>query len=255
MAAIRRRFPWPDVIGDLVAVPVNFDYGGRRLISELIAERGLRVVLEIGSAFGGSARQWLEADPGVIVICVDPWPDFTGPDRGVAGHPRARPHTAQLLEPDGFYRTFLATMQDVRDRVVAVRAGGIQCLPELHALGLRPDLVYLDADKRGDEIPMCDALFPDSLISGDDWLWRDGYGFPIQAPARDSARRRGRWLKTCGTTWLIDDRPWTARQRWLQAAAFPRGVAQVASSFVRQIQGRTSHGSPRGPRPPVVSPR
>lgn len=33
----------------------------------MIAERGLRVVLEMGSAFGGSARQWLEADPGVIV--------------------------------------------------------------------------------------------------------------------------------------------------------------------------------------------
>jgi hypothetical protein len=48
------------------------------------------------------------------------------------------------------------------------RESSLDVLPELHSLGLRPDMVYIDADKKGHEIPVCDELFPDAVIAGDD---------------------------------------------------------------------------------------
>lgn len=60
--------------------------------------------------------------------------------------------------------------------MIPVRGNGCEMLSLLHALGLRPDLIYIDADKQGAEIPICDELFPEAIICGDDWLWCDGWG-------------------------------------------------------------------------------
>jgi len=221
------------------------DYGGRRLITDVITRRDVRVLLEIGSFLGGSARQWLTASPDVIVICVDPWPDLDDSRPLIDKHKLGRVFRGQLRSAEGIYRSFVASMWNERSRVIHVRGTSADTLPTLHALGLKPDLVYIDADKRGAEIATCDELFPDALISGDDWNWSDGYAFPIREPARESARLRRRHLKHYGTTWLIDDRPWTVRERILQLQATPRSVAQVAESFISRLRGRTSSGRAR----------
>lgn len=225
------------------------DYGGRRLITDAIATRGVGVVLEIGSFLGGSARQWLAASPEVVVICVDPWLDMVGPKPLLDKHPLGRAFHDQLRMADGVYHSFVSSMWDVRHRVIHVRGRGAEKLPELHALGLEPDLVYVDADKKGEEIALCNALFPNALIGGDDWNWSDGYSFPIRAPVLKSVRARGQFLKHYGNTWLIDDRPWSIRERVFQSQAAPRSAVQVMHSFVRRLFGRMSTGAPRAKRP------
>lgn len=240
---IKERYPWPEHRPSVAAVPWTMDYGGRRLITDLLANRGLTIVLEVGSFLGGSARQWLAADPRVVVVCIDPWSDMVKQSPLMERHPCGRAHRSQLREPEGVYATFLASMWDVRDRVIPVRGRAADKLPELHALGLRPDLVYIDADKKCAEIAVCDELFPDALIGGDDWNWSDGHGFPSRGPVRASARARGRVLKSYGNTWLLDCRPWTFGERILQLRALPRSVCQTCQALARRLLGQTSTGA------------
>jgi len=242
---IGSRYPWPTRRPREVPIEWALDYGGRQLISEVITTRALTVVLEIGSFLGGSARQWLAASPHVVVVCVDHWPDLPADSVAITGHRVGRRYRNQLSAPGGLYRSFVASMWDVRNRIVHVRRSSQEALPELHRLGLRPDLVYLDADKTGTEIATCDVLFPDALIAGDDWNWTDGRTFPIRAPARHSASERRRQLKCVGTTWLLDNQPWTRRERLLSLLAVPRSAAQVTQAQISRVWGRTSSGRPR----------
>lgn len=242
---VREQYPWPVERPAEAAIPWSMDYGGRRLIIDAIARRGVAVLLEIGSFLGGSARQWLAAAPGVVVICVDPWPDLVDSRPLIDAHPIGRAFRQQLRAPEGVYRSFLSSVWDVRDRLIHVRGKSADALPKLHDLGVRPDLVYIDADKKGNEIAACDDLFPNALIGGDDWNWSDGYSFPIREPACRSARTRGRFLKCFGNTWLIDDRPWNMRERILHIGSIPRSALQVTHSRVRRLRGRTSSGRNR----------
>ena len=245
LEAVREQYPWPVERPDEAAIPWSMDYGGRGLITNAIASRGVAIVLEIGSFLGGSARQWLAASPDVVVICVDPWPDLVDSRPLIDTHPIGRAFRQQLRAPGGVYRSFLSSVWDVRDRLIHVRGKAVDALPALHGLGLRPDLVYLDADKKGAEIAVCDELFPGALVGGDDWNWSDGYSFPIREPVYRSVRTRGRFLKCFGNTWLIDDRPWSLRERILHLQSIPRSSLQVAHSLVRRLRGRTSSGRNR----------
>lgn len=86
----------------------------------------------------------------------------------IAAHRIGRPYRDQLCAPEGVYRSFISSMWDVRHRIVHVRGMAVAVLPELHSLGLRPDMAYIDADKKGHEIRVCDELFPAAVIAGDD---------------------------------------------------------------------------------------
>lgn len=239
------QHPWPESRPPVDPVPWSMDYGGRRLITDLIVSRDIRLLLEIGSFLGGSARQWLEASPNVVVVCIDPWLDISGPRPLMDAHPVGRLFGQQLRRPGGLYDSFLSSMWELKARVTPVRGKAADILTDLHQLGLRPDLIYIDADKKGDEIAICDELFPDALIGGDDWNWSDGYEFTIRSPARKSAFKRKRFLKHFGNTWLIDDRPWSLSERLLQLKDAPRGYAQVMHSFLRRMIGKTSGGTRR----------
>lgn len=248
LGRLREQHPWPESRPQADPVPWSMDYGGRRLISDLIVSREIRLLLEIGSFVGGSARQWLEASPNVAVVCIDPWLDISGPRPLMDAHPVGRLFGQQLRRPGGPCDSFLASMWDLKARVTPVRGMAADVLPDLHQLGLRPDLIYIDADKRGDEIAICDELFPDALIGGDDWNWSDGYGFTIRAQARKSARMRERFLKQYGNTWLIDDQPWSLRERVLQLKEAPRSYVQIMRAFFRGMIGTTSAGARRNVR-------
>jgi len=243
LARARERYSWPDHRPDVPIVPWVMDYGGRKLIKSLIAARRLRIVVEIGAFVGGSVRQWLEVSPEVTVVAIDPWPQIVGPNFFYDTHPVGRLHARQLREPDGMYHAFLANLWDVRDRVIPLRGTGRSMLPELHALGLRPDLIFIDADKQAAEIAICDELFPEALVCGDDWLWCDGRRFPTQQPVRDSARRRGRVVKCVSNTWLIDDRPWSMAERWLSLLGLPTGIRRRCQAYLRARRGLDSAGN------------
>lgn len=241
---VRSQFPWPTQRPAVAAVPWVMDYGGRQLITRLIATRHLRVIVEIGAFVGGSVRQWLSVSPDVVVVAIDPWPQIEGPHAFYDAHPVGRVHGRQLREPDGLFQSFLATLWEDRDRVIPVRGTGERMLPALHALGLRPDLIFIDADKQGAEIGICDQLFPEAVVCGDDWLWCDGSRFPSQQPVRESARRRGRVVKVVSNTWLIDDRPWTVAERRLWLEGLPTAARRRFTAWRRARAGLDSSGTP-----------
>jgi len=244
LARLRELHPWPPQHPDVPPVPWVMDYGGRGLITNLIATRGTRVIVEIGAFVGGSVRQWLTTSPDVTVVAIDPWPQIKGPNAFYDTHPVGKRHAAQLREPDGLYHAFLANLHEDRQRVIPVRGAGQRMLPALHAVGLRPDLIFLDADKQANELAICDALFPEAIVCGDDWLWCDGQGFPSQRPIRESARRRGRILKCVSNTWLIDDRPWTSTERRLWLGGLPVAVRRRITAWRRARRGLDSAGNP-----------
>lgn len=245
-SALRDRFPWPERRPDVAPIGWSMDYGGRGLILDAIRSRDIRVIVEVGVFLGGSLRQWLGASPDVVAVAVDPWFDWVvTPGQGsfVERHPIGRKHAAQLFAPGGHLASFLASTWDLRDRVVPVRGTGLGLLPTLHALGLRPDLIYLDADKTGTELPICGELFPKALVGGDDWIWQDGRTFPIREAARSAARRQGRVLKRVDNTWLIDDRPWTSAQSRLWWRCLPSTVRRELDARRTRMLGRTSDGT------------
>ena len=196
---IRDQFPWP--AGDPSVAPymVNLDFGGRHLVTELIESGRAWTVLEIGSFLGGSTEQWLKASGEVQVVAVDPWPTLPRVGTELSREldwfrwPKPREHiVAQLNAADGLYRTFLANMAPYRDRVVPVRARSEDVLAELKRLGLEPDLIYIDADKKRVDLDLCLELFPGAILSGDDYLWRPEPGkTAVERIAKKVARRIG----------------------------------------------------------------
>lgn len=241
---LRIQHPWPSRRPDVPSVPWVMDYGGRELIRHLIDRRNIRIIVEIGAFVGGSVRQWLEASSDVVVVAIDPWPQLKGSNPFYDSHPVGRAHASQLREPDGLYHAFLATLWQERERVIPVRGTGQQMLPALFELGLRPDLVFLDADKTAIELNICDDLFPEAIVCGDDWLWCDGKRFPSQRPVRECAQRRGRTLKCVSNTWLIDDRPWSIDERRLWFSGLPTAMRRRFTAWRRALRGLDSAGVP-----------
>jgi len=244
LAELRHRFPWPTRQPEVSPVLWEMDYGGRELIKKLILQRSPRVIVEIGAFVGGSIRQWLAASPDSTIVAIDPWYQISGPVPFFDTHPVGHAHGRQLRETDGLYRAFLSTLWEHRERVIPVRGTGCEMLPALHSAGLQPDLIFIDADKQAAEIQLCDELFPEAIVCGDDWLWCDGKRFPTQRPVRDSARRRGRILKVVSNTWLIDDTPWTIEERWLWLLGLKMAWGLRKTAWKRARQGLDSAGNP-----------
>jgi len=221
---LRRRYPWPAKRPETPPCLRGWDGGGRHLIPAALGDVVRPVILEVGSFLGLSARTWLDALPDAAVVCVDPWP--AGADVttwGITDWPE--------LVGRPFYETFLSNCWDHRDRVIPVRGHSPEALREIAACGVRPDLVYLDGDHAYEavlaELLLCAKLFPDAVLSGDDWLWT-AERFPprsVREAVQDYARPRGLTVTDRGNTWVLS-RPaaapaaglWRRLTGWLRRA-------------------------------------
>lgn len=80
-----------------------------------------------------------------------------------------------LQEGLALHETFLANLWDLRHVVFPVRMPTLQGLLAMHALGISPDLIYIDADHTQEavlaDLEASAALFPNALLVGDDWQW------------------------------------------------------------------------------------
>ncbi len=139
-------------------------------------------------------------------MAVDPlewgWGDFA---RDV-GRPGSE--TRQLDDLAAGYREFFGDLWEDRHRVIPVRDASPDKLHDLSAGGLRHSMIYIDSDKLGRELEVCEALFPGAIICGDDWLYRSEQGHPIRRPVRSFCWKHGRYLCVARDTWVIDtERP------------------------------------------------
>lgn len=203
LGRLRERFPFPAVsAGDpfLPPEPPN----GRDLIEDLIREQQLSVLLEIGSFLGGSALRWLRAAPDLVVVAVDPWRNgWAGDYVSALGYAEQR---EWLDAPDGLFELFLRNVQPFAERVIPVRAASPEVLDELAALGLRPDLVFIDATKLTCDLATASELWPDAILSGDDWSFVGGDSTrPMREIVRRFAERRQLAVVRKSETWVISD--------------------------------------------------
>jgi hypothetical protein len=229
LARLKEMYPWPATRPAVSPIDWAMDGGGRSLVTDAIRKHNLKVILEVGVFLGGSLRTWLEASPDVVVLAVDPWEGTWG---GVArrfGHPE---YAEQLDRDNGPYESFLSSLWEYRDRVIPIRGYSPDVLYEIASMGIVPDLLYLDADKLGREIEVCNELFPGILCSGDDWLHGDVSGFPIRKPVREFCRNHSKHLKIKGHTWLIGDE----RPSLLELAMRPIAFGHSAERRIRHLR-------------------
>jgi hypothetical protein len=230
---LHAKYPWPAARPYASEEIVCFDGGGRELICREIARRSGCVVLEIGSFLGDSARRWLAASQNSVVVCVDPWDDWW------IKRDLNRNRTElfrRLAEPDGPINCFFTNMWPYRDRVVAVRGYAPAAIIALHADGVVPDIVYFDSDKSGPGIVEAIQLFPNALITGDDWSWSEvPHHYPIRAPVRRAARQTGRRLVVRRATWLLQPKRLSARQYLDKALSRVADLVRPLRSRLRKL--------------------
>ncbi|MFO0901768.1 MAG: hypothetical protein U0939_02140 [Pirellulales bacterium] len=220
--ALRDRHAWPAVKPTERPIDWSLDAGGRGMLVDLIRRRRWRWIVEIGVFLGGSVREWLGAHDEVCVAAIDPWLD--GIDLRSTNHKGRQPEwvfeQAQRC-PDGFYRSFLSSCWEFRDRIVPLRMSGVDGLRALASDGFRPDLIYLDADKSGVELSLAQTLFPGVALAGDDWYYLPPRSpanglrvdYPIRRSVYEACARSGGYLAVDRSTWAILDAPpaWSQR--------------------------------------------
>jgi hypothetical protein len=163
------KYPWPT---EKPNVPGNLqgwcDEPNQKMLSSLIDDT-TKIIVEIGSWLGDSARFMLESTPDAKIICIDHW--FGSKEHRESGHESIREKFPTL------YETFLVNLWEDRFRVVPLRTDSVHGLREIHRLGLKPDLIYIDAshDYQNvfEDVKTALDLFPDSTICGDDWHYED----------------------------------------------------------------------------------
>lgn len=174
---LRNDFPFPK---DLPAVPeVDHGWFGPEHIELLSGVVGpnVKVALELGSWLGKSTRFLASKCPGAIVIAIDHW-------AGSSEH-----HLMDDCRPllPVLYDTFIKNCWAWRDRIIPLKMDTVSGMRLVHRHGIRPDFIFIDA---GHEYPSANAdistalaLFPDSPLVGDDFVW-EGVRWSVEEHVR-----------------------------------------------------------------------
>jgi hypothetical protein len=76
------------------------------------------------------------------------------------------------VETYGNYMIALNNVREFRDRFIPVRRFSPEAVEYLSKRDIKPQLAFIDAFKRVDELEAVEKFFPDCIICGDDWNWR-----------------------------------------------------------------------------------
>lgn len=183
MSALVRDNPWPITPIDLEPKYFSLDAGGRDLVKQEIWKRDAKILVEVGTFMGGSAIQWLQTKPDLTVIGVDRWDGNWGPYiETMKTNPGMVRHLAHLGDVNQYiaaiieHGNFVVAMNNLlayRNRFVPVRRASPEGLHYLKLRKIVPDIVFIDANKELADVEAACELFPDALICGDDWNWRN----------------------------------------------------------------------------------
>lgn len=195
LAELRRRYPWPNTMPDVVPDEHGwFQSCNARLLKRVLGPQ-TKLLVELGSWLGKSARFMLRAAPSATIVCIDHW-------RGSAEHHDPRRQDVNDKLPR-LYETFLRNMWPWRDRVVALRSDTVAGLRELGRLQLAPDLVYIDAghdyENARADLRTALELFPAARIAGDDWIYFEG----VRRAVGELAEARGLKIVCEENAWIM----------------------------------------------------
>lgn len=206
------KYAWPQVQPDFNPAEWVLDGGGKNLIVNKICKDRPFLIIEIGCFLGSSIKKWLAVSPNVYVIAIDPWEGEWWADY-------ARTHGRdelidQFSRENGPYLTFLSSLWEYKERLFPVRGISPEKLYELAGLAIQPDLIYFDSDKTGVDLEVAYQLFPEAILTGDDWSWGQEQGYPIRKAVRTFAKdRHGYQIVSNRATWKLEQGPLKLSER------------------------------------------
>jgi hypothetical protein len=220
LGALRRDNPWPEFgYGEIEPFYLPLDNGGRggrELITDIIKSPDIDVMVEIGCFLCGSTLQWLRTSSKLTVIGCDPWDSNWGiyieqmaldPRRARTTFHLSDEQIATIVQNVRKYGNFCVAMNNVRlykDRFIPVRRRAPEVLTYLHDRQIEPKLIYIDADKKREDLDVARELFPNAIICGDDWLWPDESGvLRMQEHVKAFALEHNYEIQSSRQTWLL----------------------------------------------------
>jgi hypothetical protein len=187
---LAKKYPWPE------KRPVDRDLTGwhtkdrKDFLRKHLPNRN-GILLELGVWKGLSTDWFLKAFKGLDVVCIDHW-------KGSEEHHRMDvkkdlPH---------LYNIFLGNMYLYRQRIIPLRADTLSGMKEVHAAGMAPDVIYIDAahdyESVKADVNTAIELFPKAMLFGDDWDFPD-----VNKAVKEVAVKHGRSLRGGKRTWQI----------------------------------------------------
>eukprot|EP01036_Dinobryon_divergens_P060952 gene60952-81270_t len=168
-------------IGFPLTMPSNASYEHgwflethERVFKQLI-KPSTKVIIEIGSWYGSSARWLAENSPDEAkVYAIDLWADdFIFNDNHYSSETKGVNKIRKMLGEHPLYPTFLVNVWDLKDKIVPMRMDSVSGLEYLKNEGVEPDIIYIDGDHHYEaakrDISNALRLFPQSIIVGDDY--------------------------------------------------------------------------------------
>lgn len=159
---LRALAQWPD---SMPAVkPFMHGWFFAEPVLERFCDGETRLIVELGSWLGKSARWLCNRCPSATVVCVDHW----------LGCPELEHQWGWIIGTS--YETFCRNLWEYRDQIVPLRMKSVPGLELLAEHGAEPDLIYIDAahdfESVKADVETCVRLFPNAQLVGDDWNWK-----------------------------------------------------------------------------------
>ncbi len=209
---LHRATEWPDVDG---VQPWDYTLGGRGrdLVDSVIHEVKAGLLLEIGCFLCASTRRWLTVHPDLKVIGVDPWDDdlirqvgrYIGRPNLTRKYPERATQMQMLADISNNkpFPTAMANVAEFKDRFIPYRGWSPKALHQLKDAGIEPDVIYIDCDKKPDELEVSHQLWPNARITGDDWHWSRTKGYPMRQVVYAFAEKHGFEVEAKDATWIL----------------------------------------------------
>ncbi len=201
-----------EICPDPSILPIAVDHEGwnssHELFAQLINQVRPKVIVEVGSYKGASALHMasLTADLGTKIYCCDTW----------LGNVRlteaSRNDDTALPCQYGGSTLYFQFMRNIiaggfGDRVYPVLHNSTTAARLLHFLGVRADLLYLDADHIYEQVYL-DMEFCSNLIAPRGLMFGDDYrDFPgVRMAVNRFAFERGLTVEESGPAWVLHER-------------------------------------------------
>lgn len=158
--------------------------GNKAYLTSLVKNENIKVIVELGSWYGKSAHMMMtEANHDITLFCVDLW---SGEDIKEGNQVITAQKFGDMVDKHSLYETFIKNLWEYRGKVVPLQMTTLEGLKVIHQLGVKPDVVYIDANHTYDDVKaefmLIKELFPDTQICGDDYNF-DGVAKAVEEMA------------------------------------------------------------------------
>jgi hypothetical protein len=220
LKALLRDNPWPEFgYGEIEPFCLALDSNGRsgrEIVIDLIRERKISLMVEIGCFLCGSTLHWLRASDKLTVVGIDPWDgNWAGYIALMASDPVKSRNLWHLndkqietivlnLRRAGNFCVAMNNIRLYKSRFYPVRRRSPEALAYLHTREIIPELIYIDAGKHREDLDAAHKLFPQAILCGDDWLWPDQSGvLRMQEHVKAFAAEHAFEVRSLRQTWVL----------------------------------------------------